>query len=87
MNNYRVCRVCGKHYKACSYCETHSDFPSWRQTCCSIQCYVHRIPIIEYINFAMDKNEAKNHLKNADKTYGQINYCESIQKIVDKIMK
>lgn len=35
----------------------------------------------------MDKNEAKIHLKNADKTYGQINYCESIQKIVDKIMK
>ncbi|MDE6149361.1 MAG: hypothetical protein K2F81_04610 [Ruminococcus sp.] len=83
---YNICRVCGKQYKACSYCEAHKDFPSWRSVTCSRECFVHRIPIVGYINGHIDRNAAKEELLLADEKYGQVHYGDGIQKIVDEIL-
>ncbi len=32
------CRVCGKLFKPCSYCQSHSDIFRWRNFACSYAC-------------------------------------------------
>lgn len=32
------CRVCGKMFKPCSYCQEHSDTFRWRNFACSLEC-------------------------------------------------
>lgn len=51
------CRVCGKLFTPCSYCETHSDVFRWRNFACSIECAK------KYINKAIAYRESSKHLK------------------------
>ena len=32
------CRVCGKLFTPCAYCQSHSDTFRWRNFACSIEC-------------------------------------------------
>ncbi len=32
------CRICGKAYEACSYCQSHSNTFRWRNFACSKEC-------------------------------------------------
>lgn len=32
------CRVCGKLFVPCAYCQAHSDVFRWRNFACSIEC-------------------------------------------------
>ena len=32
------CRVCGKMYEACAYCDEHRDVFRWRNFACSLPC-------------------------------------------------
>ena len=32
------CRVCGKLFEPCSYCQTHADVFRWRNFACSKEC-------------------------------------------------
>lgn len=32
------CRVCGKLFEPCTYCQSHSDVFRWRNFACSIEC-------------------------------------------------
>ena len=32
------CRVCGKLFPPCTYCQSHSDIFMWRNFACSIEC-------------------------------------------------
>lgn len=32
------CRVCGKLFDPCTYCQSHSDIFMWRNFACSIEC-------------------------------------------------
>ena len=32
------CRVCGKLFEPCTYCQTHADIFRWRNFACSIEC-------------------------------------------------
>lgn len=32
------CRVCGKMYEPCAYCQAHADVFRWRNFACSIKC-------------------------------------------------
>lgn len=32
------CRVCGKLFEPCTYCQSHSDIFMWRNFACSIEC-------------------------------------------------
>lgn len=32
------CRVCGKLFEPCSYCQSHSDIFRWRNFACSREC-------------------------------------------------
>lgn len=32
------CRVCGKLFKPCGYCQSHSDIFRWRNFACSREC-------------------------------------------------
>lgn len=32
------CRVCGKLFTPCAYCQTHADVFRWRNFACSIEC-------------------------------------------------
>ncbi len=47
------CRVCGKMFEPCAYCQAHSDVFRWRNFACSIGCAE------KYINEAIAYREAK----------------------------
>ena len=32
------CRVCGKLFEPCSYCQSHADIFRWRNFACSREC-------------------------------------------------
>lgn len=34
------CRVCGKLFKPCAYCQSHADVFRWRNFACSKECAV-----------------------------------------------
>jgi len=49
------CRVCGKLFEPCAYCQSHSDVFRWRNFACSRECAV------KYINDTVAYRES---LKN-----------------------
>ncbi len=46
------CRVCGKLFVPCAYCQEHSDTFRWRNFACSIEC------ARKYIKDTLDYREA-----------------------------
>lgn len=32
------CRICGKNFEPCAYCQSHNDTFRWRNFACSIEC-------------------------------------------------
>ena len=37
-NKTIACRVCGKDFKPCDYCQEHGDIHRWRNFACSKEC-------------------------------------------------
>lgn len=37
-NKTIACRVCGKDFKPCDYCQEHGDIYRWRNFACSKEC-------------------------------------------------
>ena len=52
------CRVCGKEFEPCAYCQTHADVFRWRNFACSKECAV------EYINAATAYRESLRNKEN-----------------------
>lgn len=63
------CRVCGKLFKPCSYCQSHSDVFRWRNFACSRECAT------KYVN---DTIAYRKSLKN--KEGNMINKAETVAK-------
>jgi hypothetical protein len=53
----RECQFCGKPYELCMGCD-QSNFFSWKQVACSIECYQ------EIEKIAMNLNETKEVIVN-----------------------
>lgn len=52
------CRVCGKLFEPCAYCQSHADVFRWRNFACSRECAV------KYINDTIAyRNSTKNNAK------------------------
>lgn len=51
------CRVCGKLFVPCSYCQSHADVFRWRNFACSIECAT------IYVNEAIAYNSNRPMLK------------------------
>lgn len=52
------CRVCGKLFESCTYCQSHSDVFRWRNFACSRECAT------KYINDTIAYRESlKTHNK------------------------
>ncbi len=50
------CRVCGKLFTPCAYCQTHADVFRWRNFACSIECAQKYIAdTLEYRNASKNK--------------------------------
>lgn len=56
------CRVCGKPFKPCGYCQSHSDTFRWRNFACSIECAQ------KYISDTTAYREAQHKNKRVDST-------------------
>lgn len=63
------CRVCGKLFEPCSYCQSHADVFRWRNFACSIECAT------KYTNDTIAYRESIKNKKTLDKN----------EKIVSKI--
>lgn len=51
------CRVCGKLFEPCSYCQSHTDIFRWRNFACSRECAA------KYINDTIIYRESLKHNK------------------------
>lgn len=60
MSNKKMipCRVCGKLFEPCSYCQSHSDIFRWRNFACSRECAV------KYINDTIAYRETIKNKKS-----------------------
>jgi len=56
------CRVCGKLFEPCSYCQSHSDIFRWRNFACSRECAA------KYINDTIAYREAQKRQIAESKT-------------------
>lgn len=63
------CRVCGKLFEPCSYCQSHADVFRWRNFACSREC------AIKYVNDTIAYRKSIKNKKTSDKN----------EKIVTKI--
>lgn len=55
------CRVCGKLFKPCSYCQSHADTFRWRNFACSIECAKKYIEdTIKHRESLKSKNDLEN---------------------------
>lgn len=59
MSNKKLisCRVCGKLFEPCSYCQSHADIFRWRNFACSRECAT------TYINDTITYRESLKHNK------------------------
>lgn len=59
MSNKKLipCRVCGKLFEPCSYCQSHADIFRWRNFACSRECAT------TYINDTITYRESLKHDK------------------------
>lgn len=66
------CRICGKQFKPCSYCQDNSDVFRWRNFACSYECAK------EYISKTTAYRENLNtQIVEASKTDEDINLKET----------
>lgn len=56
------CRVCGKLFKPCGYCQSHSDIFRWRNFACSRECAA------EYMSDAIAYRRVQRNRENESKT-------------------
>ena len=52
------CRVCGKLFEPCSYCQSHTDVFRWRNFACSKECAT------KYINDTISYRESLKNKEN-----------------------
>lgn len=54
------CRICGKSFEPCAYCQSHGEIFRWRNFACSKECATKYInDAIAYRNSLMKKSEEK----------------------------
>lgn len=78
MSNKKMipCRVCGKLFEPCSYCQSHSDIFRWRNFACSRECAT------KYINDTIAYREAvKNKESKTVKVVETVIKDVSIEKL------
>ena len=78
------CRVCGKLFEPCTYCQSHSDIFMWRNFACSIECAQ------KYINDTIAYRESlKKKGTQTGNTFerSQVTDVESIVKSLEHILK
>lgn len=75
------CRVCGKLFKPCGYCQSHADTFKWRNFACSRECATKYISdtIVYRNSFGQSKNNDDNinngsitHITNEENTVTDI---------------
>lgn len=64
------CRVCGKLFVPCTYCQTHADVFRWRNFACSKEC------AIKYINDTITYRESLKVKSNNTSENSEIIACE-----------
>ena len=52
------CRVCGKQFEPCAYCQKNGDIFRWRNFACSLECAKKYVAeAVEYRNKKVEINE------------------------------
>ena len=75
------CRVCGKFFEPCAYCQSHADVFRWRNFACSRECATKYInDTIAYRESLKNKDDDKNILdvENIDVASNENNSVEKI---------
>lgn len=73
------CRVCGKLFEPCAYCQSHADVFRWRNFACSRECATKYInDTIAYRESLKTKDDDKNvvDVENADMASNEDTYVE-----------
>ena len=71
------CRVCGKLFEPCAYCQSHADVFRWRNFACSRECAT------KYINDTIAyreslKNKEKKMVEKVETTVEEISVEEPV---------
>lgn len=78
------CRVCGKLFKPCDYCQSHSDIFRWRNFACSRECagkYINDTIAYRELQHKNNVSEVSPNQKknNSEKNMSKKAYRKSIE--------
>lgn len=78
------CRVCGKLFKPCGYCQSHSDIFRWRNFACSRECagkYINDTIAYRELQHKNNVSEVSSNQKknNSEKNMSKKAYRKSIE--------
>lgn len=60
----KICRICGKEYTPCSYCENDKMAFHYRAICCSRECAsIYLAKVLEARNPSKNENEDENAIE------------------------
>ena len=91
------CRVCGKLFEPCAYCQSHADVFRWRNFACSRECAAKYIDetiayreslknkgngMVESVDVSIEKNAIENPTATRRKTKKKIS-TETIENTVE----
>ena len=76
------CRVCGKEFEPCSYCQTHTDVFRWRNFACSLECA--RKYINNTIKYREEKKKNLEFMEDKTRVPEEINVVDSVKKIASR---
>lgn len=76
------CRVCGKLFEPCTYCQTHADIFRWRNFACSIECAQKYIN--DTIAYRKSLEKQNNLVTETSEKYSDITIENSERKPVTK---
>lgn len=84
MSNKKLipCRVCGKLFEPCTYCQTHADIFRWRNFACSIECAQKYIN--DTIAYRKSLEKQNNLVTETSEKYSDITIENSERKPVTK---
>ena len=60
------CRVCGKEFEPCSYCQSHGDVFRWRNFACSRECAKKYID--EAVAYREEQQKQRNNAQTVEET-------------------
>lgn len=83
MEIIKDCAVCKKQFKPCQSCD--GSVVQWRRVVCCPEHFSPHVTLVAFRDGLIDKQTAKKDMEDIIKRFGEIDFNNNVQALVDKI--